>query len=143
MGYGQLCPRDGEVHCSFVDGVHEQGSSFQANRFLSWVWGYNPSTACAALRTWCDDQRRVNPAFRAETVAIWWCFFCNNQFRFLQDQNRQTTADLSVVFGDRLKSVGRMLILMNDLLQPEYVKRIWCVLAVLGNYFRLRILRNS
>ena len=78
-----------------------------------------------------------------ETVAIWWCFFCNNQFRFLQDQNRQTTADLSVVFGDRLKSVGRMLILMNDLLQPEYVKRIWCVLAVLGNYFRLRILRNS
>lgn len=130
VGYGQLCPRDGEVHCSFVDGVHEQGSSFQANRFLSWVWGYNLSTACAALRTWCDDQRRVNPAFRAETVAIWWCFFCNNQFRFLQDQNRQTTADLSVVFGDRLKSVGRMLILMNDLLQPEYVKRIWCVFEV-------------
>ena len=129
-GYGQLCPRDGEVHCSFVDGVHRQGSSFQANRFLSWVWGYNLSTACAALRSWHDDQRRVNPAFRPETIAIWWCFFCNNQFRFLQDQKRQTTADLSVVFGDRLKAVGRMLILMNDLLQPDYVKRIWCVFEV-------------
>ena len=99
-GYGQLCPRDGELHCSIVDGIHRQGSSFRANRFLSWVWGYNLSTACAALRSWRNEQLRVNPAFRPESIAIWWCFFCNNQFRFLQDQARQSTADLSLVFGE-------------------------------------------
>jgi len=127
LGFGKTCPRDGRRNCSIVDGVHGQGHSRKANRFLSWVWTYDKSTAISALRRWTALQQKTSDNFDPTKIAIWWCFFCNNQFRILADREKQSTDYLARVFGERLQSVGNMFILIDSYRKPRYSQRIWCI----------------
>ena len=126
-GYRMTCPRDGQLHCSITDAVHVNGHSGRANQFLSSVWTYPVSVAVGALRRWSEEEAKINPHFDTNYSNIWWCFFCNNQFRLLQDRQPQSTDSLAEVFGKRLSDVGRVLVMMDDFKNSKYVTRIWCV----------------
>ncbi|CAE8647074.1 unnamed protein product [Polarella glacialis] len=125
IGKGKVCPRDGMPDSSIVDALFSEGNSGRSTIFLSWVWSYKVLDVCSALARWLKTQGTNASAL----VFIWWCFFTNNQFR-IQSGGTVTTQDLCETFGDQLKKVGRMLIMMNKYRDPEYVKRIWCIFEV-------------
>mmetsp|Transcript_33388 Transcript_33388/g.78058 ORF Transcript_33388/g.78058 Transcript_33388/m.78058 type:complete len:162 (+) Transcript_33388:3-488(+) len=60
-------------------------------------------------------------------VFLWMCFFCNNQHRILNNSVSTGTSELKKVFEAHLTSIGQMIIIMNDFIQPIYVTRVWCV----------------
>jgi len=122
-GYEQVCPRDGKLHCSIVDAVRKSGHSAKATQFLSWAWGYGLSVPLGAMQEYLRQNPSQNP-------FIWWCFFCNNQFRILENDEVQSTKDLAHMFGDNLKQVGKMWMLMDNLQESMYTSRIWCIFEV-------------
>eukprot|EP00930_Biecheleria_cincta_P021843 TRINITY_DN16062_c0_g1_i2.p1 TRINITY_DN16062_c0_g1~~TRINITY_DN16062_c0_g1_i2.p1 ORF type:complete len:1086 (+),score=137.38 TRINITY_DN16062_c0_g1_i2:418-3258(+) len=96
--------------------------SGKANRFLSWAWRYKKNMVLQALR---QHARKTN--LNPEDICIWWCWFCNNQFRLLQEKVARSPAELQEVFGDTLKSVGRMWMCLDRIKDSLYTTRIWCV----------------
>eukprot|EP00931_Biecheleriopsis_adriatica_P017087 TRINITY_DN12373_c1_g1_i2.p1 TRINITY_DN12373_c1_g1~~TRINITY_DN12373_c1_g1_i2.p1 ORF type:complete len:1338 (+),score=243.73 TRINITY_DN12373_c1_g1_i2:297-4016(+) len=124
-GFQKICPRDGENHCSIVDALLEQDDSGQANQFLSWVWQYSLSTVFEALAAWSNEN-----AANVYKVMVWWCFFCNNQFRLLHDLTLKSTEELSQAFGENLRRVGKMWMLLDNPHESMYVGRIWCIFEV-------------
>eukprot|EP00931_Biecheleriopsis_adriatica_P032308 TRINITY_DN1886_c0_g1_i4.p1 TRINITY_DN1886_c0_g1~~TRINITY_DN1886_c0_g1_i4.p1 ORF type:complete len:1121 (+),score=124.49 TRINITY_DN1886_c0_g1_i4:176-3364(+) len=138
-GFNLTCPRDGQKHCGIVDAVVSKGDSGEANQFLSWVWQYRVSTVVEALNAWskeanivfCEDEGGVTRiSSHHEKVCIWWCFFCNNQYRILADCRKKSTKELSDAFGSNVRRVGKMWMLLDDLHEPMYLSRIWCIFEV-------------
>jgi len=123
-GFEKICPRDGKLHCSFVDGIREQRCSGKATHFLSWVWSYRLSLPLKALQQWADKNPWEKPY-----VRIWWCFFCNNQFRVLGG-GVTSTKDLAVAFGQNVKGIGKAWMLLDRVQHSTYVNRIWCIFEV-------------
>ena len=130
LGFRKICPRDGRQDTSIVDGLQSAGKSAPANQFLSWVWGYKLHMVKSAMEQWRREQARKVPNFCSETVFFWWCFFCNNQYRMLEEKEAQDTKELAEVFGSKLQSVGRIVMLLDKLKNPSYLTRIWCVFEV-------------
>jgi hypothetical protein len=124
LGKGKICPRDGQPDSSIVDAVFPNGNSDKATVFLSWVWSYSLHDACSALERWYRQQTMREDHF------LWWCFYSNNQFRFLNNAVKQTPETLSLIFGSNLKEIGHMLIMLNSLSNPLYTQRIWCIFEV-------------
>lgn len=132
-GKGTLCPRDGLEKCSAVDGVlldgkskeFPNGKSKQATHFLSWCWNYKREAVFRMLQIMILENEQPEEPF------LWWCFFCNNQWRFTETQ---TFSDLSETFGDNLEGVskrgGKMVMMFNSLTEPLYAKRLWCIYEV-------------
>ena len=48
-----------------------------------------------------------------ENHFIWWCFMCNNQYRL--KSKIESSETLSRVFGERLVTVGKMLIMLDTI----------------------------
>jgi len=126
MAYGKgiPCPRDGKLDCSIVDAVHSRGASSRATVFLSWVWGYKLSLVLSALRKY--RSRQTNP----EECFIWWCFFQNNQFRILGDNQPQDFFTLKAIFGTQLRNVGKMVAMMDRVTDSKFSSRLWCLFEV-------------
>lgn len=94
----------------------------RANRFLSWAWRYKKNMVLQALRIHVH-RTGLNP----EEIYLWWCWFCNNQFRILLEKESRSPEELQQVFGDTLKSVGRMWMCLDRIKDSFYTSRIWCV----------------
>eukprot|EP00931_Biecheleriopsis_adriatica_P100852 TRINITY_DN76091_c0_g1_i1.p1 TRINITY_DN76091_c0_g1~~TRINITY_DN76091_c0_g1_i1.p1 ORF type:complete len:500 (-),score=66.42 TRINITY_DN76091_c0_g1_i1:17-1516(-) len=112
----QICPRDGQRGSSIVDVLEEHAA--RATHFLSWCWAYSVDMVTTSLASY---------AIRSQAqVCLWVCFFCNNQ-RKLLIQGICDNDCLDTVFSERLKSIGNIILLLNDYTHPTYVTRIWCV----------------
>lgn len=127
LSLSKECPRDGKPDCSIVDALAARGRAKRANRFLSWVWGYNLSTAMVGLAEWAEKQQKNDTSFDSASIYIWWCFFCNNQYRLLSNTQAESTDNLAKIFGAKLKNIGKVLILFDSVNNSMYVKRIWCI----------------
>ena len=115
FGYGIVCPRDQKPHCSIVDAVFESGHSAKATIFVSWVWGYTLAQMLSALGDW---KRRTSEQQRCKEHYIWWCFFCNNQYRL--DSVQRDPESLAHIFGGQLKAIGSMIIVIDSTKNPRY-----------------------
>eukprot|EP00931_Biecheleriopsis_adriatica_P084073 TRINITY_DN5777_c0_g1_i4.p1 TRINITY_DN5777_c0_g1~~TRINITY_DN5777_c0_g1_i4.p1 ORF type:complete len:1558 (-),score=201.81 TRINITY_DN5777_c0_g1_i4:84-4205(-) len=122
-GFGMTCPRDGMPNCSIVDAVILEGDSGPADQFVSWVWTYQLSVMTGALSSW---MRNKDVAW-AKKQKIWWCYFCNNQFRMLLEKASKSTAELIDTFGNNVGRVGRMWMVFDGLTDSQYIGRIWCI----------------
>jgi len=120
-GRNKCCPRDGRLGCSYVDSL-SRACKRKATRFVSWVWGYALNDVTSALESWCDNEN-LDPSDQ----FLWLCFFCNNQFRILLEQSSDGCDELDKVFGDRLVTIGKVLVIMDSWQEPRYIQRIWCV----------------
>eukprot|EP00931_Biecheleriopsis_adriatica_P023569 TRINITY_DN14859_c0_g1_i2.p1 TRINITY_DN14859_c0_g1~~TRINITY_DN14859_c0_g1_i2.p1 ORF type:complete len:209 (+),score=51.91 TRINITY_DN14859_c0_g1_i2:2-628(+) len=65
-----------------------------------------------------------------DNTFFWWCYYCNNQYRILQDQAEQSTEALAEIFSGKLKDVGRMMMCMDKPKGSLYTSRIWCIFEV-------------
>ena len=72
-----------------------------------------------ALRNWCRQSD-----VKAENIFLWMCFFCNNQYRI---SDAISTAELKTIFESNLSSIGKMIIFLDDYLNPVYIHRLWCI----------------
>ncbi|CAK0798117.1 unnamed protein product [Prorocentrum cordatum] len=123
-GKGLICPRDGMLDCSIVDAVRSRGHSARATVFLSWFWQYKLSMVLSSLRKF--RSRLTNP----EQCFVWWCFFLNNQFRILGDSKPQDFFTLKTIFATQLRNVGRMVAMMDRVVESRYSTRLWCLFEV-------------
>jgi len=122
IGACGVCPRDGELGCSFVDTLppkHRQ----EATHFLSWTWGYTVSTVREALQSWLDTQQGM----RAEDVFLFMCFFVNNQYRILVEKTRTGADVLGATFENQLLRIGRVIAILDTWNRPKYLTRIWTI----------------
>jgi len=123
IGKDQACPRDGLKGVALVDALekHQRG---QCTHFLSWTWGYKVSTVTGALQQWLDGMA---DGTRAEEVFFFMCFFVNNQYRILVNNEKIGAADLERVFEENLKRIGKVVAVLDSWDSPRYLTRIWTI----------------
>ena len=61
--------------------------------------------------------------FVREAAYVWWCFFCNNQFRLLQNNETASTEELAETFGANVRRIGKMWIMMDNYEQADIASR--------------------
>jgi len=121
IGQDVECPRDGRKGCALVDMLprcHRRACT----HFLSWTWKYSLSTVRSALKEWLGREGQ-NPA----DVFLYMCFFVNNQYRILLEDNPTASDNLEDVFEGNLSRVGKMVALLDTWDDPFYLSRIWTV----------------
>jgi len=123
IGAEQVCPRDGGRGCALVDALprRHRGS---CTHFLSWTWGYRVSTVRAALQHWLDMSLEGT---RAEEVFLYMCFFVNNQYRILVNNEKTGAEDLEGVFQQNLIRIGHVVAVLDTWDNPRYLTRIWTI----------------
>ena len=121
-GFGKMCPRDDRVNCSFVDAL-EQPCRAKATHFVSWCWRYTLDDVVDAIHTWLQEPSTIV----ASEVYLWMCFFCNNQYRVLEEKSTTGSAELQSVFENNLARAGQMLVILDSFLEPYYFSRAWCL----------------
>jgi hypothetical protein len=124
-GKGLTCPRDGLHDCSIVDAVLANGHSQEATLFLSSDWDCTLATASSALENYLVNH----PVIRGEDCFLWWRFFSDNLFRPTGPGSKanESFEELRWAFGNQLRSVGHMAIIADQLVNPRYCRRSWCV----------------
>jgi hypothetical protein len=122
IGHDVICPRDGKKGCAFIDTLPIEDRK-PANFFLSWVWSYTLLTFQEALSLWIEQSR---DNIDKDNAFFFVCFFCNNQYRIL-DESSNGSDDLETVFEARLLSCGKVIALMDDWQRPVYSTRIWTI----------------
>jgi hypothetical protein len=125
-GKGLTCPRDGMLDCSIVDAVHAKGHSQPATLYLSFAWGYTLATALSALQNYLV----THPDISGEGCYLWWRFFQDNLFRTMgpgAKAKKESFEELRWSLGRQLRSVGRIAIMSDQLVEPMFPRRSWCV----------------
>ena len=121
LGYQKRCPRDGQLGCSIVDAINECYKG-EASYFVSWCWQYKLNDFVSAISSWVQREG-VDPS----DAYLWVCFFCNNQYRILEEQTQHGSSQLTSMFEHHLASAGRMLVLLDSFVEPLFLTRAWCL----------------
>ena len=125
-GKDLLCPRDQRKDCSIVDALDQQeiDAANLATHFLSWCWAYSLSMYIESWQFWLHQNRKRG--VKSGNVFVWQCFFCNNQYRI--EENKDAINDsLGDIFRTRLLKIRNMVVLLDQFMDPNYLRRIWCV----------------
>jgi tetratricopeptide (TPR) repeat protein len=88
-----------------------------ADHFVSYVWSYYLDELLAALKYTLLDKTQD------DDVYIWLDAFCVNQHM----KSTATPQQLQQTFGESLKVIGSVVMVLVNWRQPEYAQRIWCV----------------
>lgn len=121
LGAGLECPRDQRPNCSIVDSL--KGAPVgAATHFLSWAWATEVSAFVSAMQS-CVSKQGLD----ADSTFVWVCFFCNNQYRILEEKVDSGSDDLEKAFSQRLTDIGRVVVLFDNWAKPVYLTRVWCV----------------
>jgi len=121
-GYGITCPRDGRPNCSFVDAVEPEWHG-KATHFVSWCWKYTLEDVVDALGVWMQGSECRNRA----DLFLWMCWFCNNQYRIIEEGSQTGSDDLKTIFESHLDAAGHMLVILDSFMEPHYFTRAWCL----------------
>jgi hypothetical protein len=101
-GADDICPRDGQQGCAYVDILTSQDDVGKATALLSYTWSYRILSVANALRRWTEQGGR-----NSKRTYIWICSLCLNQHRL--GAVDMSPAQLSAEFGSRVLSIGRIL----------------------------------
>jgi hypothetical protein len=119
-GASTVCPRDGEMGCSYVDTLTKRDDVGRAVALLSYTWGYKMLSVASALQRWAD-QGGHNP----KRSYIWICSLCLNQHRI--GTKVVSAEQLAGEFGPRVVAIGRLLPMLEPWRNPSYLTRAWCL----------------
>jgi len=100
----------------------EDAYSGKVTHFVSWCWAYSLNDVVSAIERWVQKSNED-----ARNVFLWMCFFCNNQYRIKEEATQTGSDDLKEIFESHLVEAGHMLVLLDTIVQPTYVKRAWCI----------------
>jgi tetratricopeptide (TPR) repeat protein len=91
-----------------------------ADHFTSYVWSYEVvDELLASLQYTLLDKTKTD-----EDVFIWLDAFCVNQH---MKSTALTPEQLQQTFGESLKAIGSVVMVLVNWRDPSYSKRIWCV----------------
>jgi tetratricopeptide (TPR) repeat protein len=99
--------------------AREQPSAIKstADYFVSYVWAYPLQELMAAL------EYTLLKKLNQQDVFIWLDGFCVNQHM----KSTVTPQQLQETFGEALKAIGKVAMVLVNWRDPSYSKRIWCV----------------
>jgi tetratricopeptide (TPR) repeat protein len=89
-----------------------------ADYFVSYVWSYKVVDELLASLKYTLLDKTNN-----EDVFIWLDAFCVNQHM----KSTATPEQLQQTFGESLKAIGSVVMVLVNWKNPEYSKRMWCV----------------
>jgi tetratricopeptide (TPR) repeat protein len=101
--------------------AREQPSTIKptADYFVSYVWTYPLQELIAALEyTLLKKQNK-------EDVFIWLDALCINQHQV--GKSTASPEQLQITFGESLKAINSVVMVLYNWQDPQYPKRIWCV----------------
>jgi tetratricopeptide (TPR) repeat protein len=95
-----------------------------ADHFVSYVWSYILiDELLASLRYTLLEKTNQD-----DDVYVWLDAFCVNQHQISSNSiTANSPEQLQLTFGESLKAIGSMVMVLTDWMQPEYARRIWCV----------------
>ena len=64
-----------------LDPQIEGSAQGKVTHFVSWCWAYTLDNVVTAVDRWLQKSE----ADPADDVFLWICFFCNNQYRIMQE----------------------------------------------------------
>jgi tetratricopeptide (TPR) repeat protein len=102
--------------------TREQPSKIKstADHFISHVWSYKTkSDLLASLKYTLLDKTKTD-----DDIFIWLDALCVNQH---QISSIATPEQLQQTFGESLKKIGSVIIVLSNWQNPSYATRIWCV----------------
>jgi len=123
-GYGKTCPRDGQMHCSYVDALGAS-STGPATLVVSWCWQYTLQTVANTLVQWCKSK-----GFDTASTYVWQCALCNNQFRLQEGEETDGAEVIPEILSsvqDRIRRTGHVLAIVSPWHNPIYNKRAWTI----------------
>mmetsp|Transcript_6276 Transcript_6276/g.15432 ORF Transcript_6276/g.15432 Transcript_6276/m.15432 type:complete len:726 (+) Transcript_6276:69-2246(+) len=123
-GFGKICPRDHQRHCSYVDALPDQHKA-RATVMLSWCWQYTAHIVVDALVRWCQQQ-----GHSPSRVFVWQCAVCINQYRVEAKKaigGSEPFERFRETFERRVCDIGHVLALLLPWDRPHYIARMWCV----------------
>jgi tetratricopeptide (TPR) repeat protein len=92
-----------------------------ADHFVSYVWGYElVNELLASLKYTLLEKPKQ------EDVFIWLDGFCVNQHQ-VSNGITATPEQLQTTFGESLKAIGSVVMVLVNWRKPTYSNRIWCV----------------
>ncbi|CAE7650128.1 hypothetical protein AK812_SmicGene9561 [Symbiodinium microadriaticum] len=120
-----LCPRDGRLGAAFVDTLTGSDNVGHATHMLSYTWQYTVDSIIGSLSAFCQRKSLI-----PEQTYVWMCFMGVNQHRI--QESRLAGSDvpfeqLAATFGGRVRSIGKVIALMEPWRAPRYCHRAWCV----------------
>jgi tetratricopeptide (TPR) repeat protein len=104
--------------------AREQPSKIKptADHFISHVWSYKTkSELMASLKYTLLDKLKTEDV----DVFIWLDGLCVNQHQV--GKSTATPEQLQITFGESLKVIGSVVMVLSNWQNPSYPKRIWCV----------------
>eukprot|EP00037_Helgoeca_nana_P029953 m.365208 g.365208 ORF g.365208 m.365208 type:complete len:1889 (-) comp28082_c0_seq5:432-6098(-) len=118
------CPQDHKKGCSLVDALNldrdqNPDDVGYADALLSYTWGYRIVAVASALDLWVATSGR-----KPKETSVWVCSLCLNQHRM---ESTVTSEELAETFGSRVRSIGRVLPLLEPWSDPVYLTRAWCL----------------
>jgi tetratricopeptide (TPR) repeat protein len=94
-----------------------------ADHFISHVWSYKTkSELMASLQYTLLDKLRTSN----DDVYVWLDGLCINQ-HLIGKSTAATPQQLQSTFGESLKTIGSVVMVLSNWKNPSYPKRIWCV----------------
>eukprot|EP00438_Fugacium_kawagutii_P005388 Skav210133 [mRNA] locus=scaffold1493:2514:4893:+ [translate_table: standard] len=84
------------------------GLTGRVTHFVSWCWAYRLEDVVTAVARWQEKSSQ-----RAEHIFLWMCFFCNNQYRIMDQAVATGSEDLKDIFEGHLVAAGQMLVLLD------------------------------
>jgi tetratricopeptide (TPR) repeat protein len=93
-----------------------------ADHFISHVWSYKTkSELMASLKYTLLDQLQTED----DNVYVWLDGLCVNQH--VVGSKKASPEQLQQTFGESLKAIGSVVMVLSNWKNPSYAKRIWCV----------------
>jgi len=115
----EVCPRDGQRGCAYVDTLTERDHVGSANALLSYTWAYRLVSVANALERWTKNFGR-DP----KRTYVWVCALCMNQHRM---PGYKTPEHLANEFRPRVLAIGCLLPMLEPWDDALYLKRAWCL----------------
>jgi tetratricopeptide (TPR) repeat protein len=95
-----------------------------ADHFISHVWSYKTkSELMASLKYTLLDKLQTED----DDVYVWLDGLCVNQHQVSSTGTVATPQQLQQTFGESLKAIKSVVIVLSNWQNPSYTKRIWCV----------------
>lgn len=89
---------------------------------MSWTWAYSLSVLHGALQLWIHQQ-----AMDASQEFLFMCFFVNNQYRILVNQEKHGAEELEQIFEANLLRINKVIAVLDTFDTPVYFTRIWTI----------------
>lgn len=119
LGAGRICPRDGALHCSYVDALDSRYTG-RSTVMISAPLEHSVRDVVGSISSWCKEN-----ALDSSQTYVWQCSMCNNLYRTgaREQETLHNAAQASYVelLEKRLRAIGRVLVFLSPWQKPVYL----------------------